>query len=1096
MSNSIYNEEYYRQGCGSDYSDKEIWEPAFGRIADAIIRDFNPRSVLDAGCAWGYLVAALRDRGVEAWGVDISDYAISKVRDDIKAYCAVGSLTEDLPEPLPKKYDLVITVEVLEHLTAEDGKRAIARLSGYADTVIVSSTPDDFDEPTHINVQQPEYWISRFAECGLFRDPQYKLQFLPKHAFVVQRRELEAGEFVRKYELALRTQKKSYISSKVYFSGENGESEDNTFVFTSELGQPLNERVRIPAGCRRIRFDPIDGVCSFLWNVKATTERAPLTPFYHNAIKLGEVYAYGTTDPQLFFDLPEGTQWVDLSCEVSPMYSCGWAYLFEEIKTTLDSLASSNNTVREREAEIASLLARVAALDSEVSSLSGIRAELQATVERLSAEAAAEREAHALALAEKDEQHKAAFEEAERRFDTEREALKGEITALTADAEMRSYKLEEYERELEHYKLHYHAAIAQREELKRDLANVQAMYNNVAGAFFWKITKPARFLLDIFKKLLRKFPPTRALAKFFKCWRQNGFKYTMGKVKSKLSHRKDYSSVRRPLYTKSELAAQRKHEFPRDIKFSILVPLYNTPKKFLREMIQSVIDQTYANWELCLADGSDKKHKKVGKIAKRYAHRDKRIIYKKLEKNMGISLNTNECIKMSSGDYIGLFDHDDLLHPAALYDVMCAICERGADFIYTDENTFHKDPRDAYCPHFKPDYAPDTLRTNNYICHFSVFKKSLVDEVGMFRSECDGSQDFDMVLRLTEKAECIVHIPKILYYWRAHAASVASDVSAKPYVITAAHKAIADHLERVGLKGEVLDTVVPSMYRIKYEIEGEPKVSVIIANKDHIEDLDKCIKSIITKSTYKNYEIIVVENNSAEPATFEYYRDIERKHGVRIVTWDGGGKFNYSAINNYGVEKSQGDYVILLNNDTEIISPEWIEEMLMFCQREDVGAVGAKLYYPDDTIQHAGLGIGLLTLAGHYFRGFPRSHPGYMGRLIYAHNVSGVTAACVMLPRRVWDELSGLDETFEVAFNDVDLCMRVRKAGYLIVWTPFAELYHYESKSRGLDDDPVKRERFVGEVTRFQTKWRAELDAGDPYYNPNFTLDREDFTIR
>ena len=450
---------------------------------------------------------------------------------------------------------------------------------------------------------------------------------------------------------------------------------------------------------------------------------------------------------------------------------------------------------------------------------------------------------------------------------------------------------------------------------------------------------------------------------------------------------------------------------------------------------------------------------------------------------------------MAQGDYISLFDHDDLLHPAALYEKMKVICEQGADFIYTDENTFHFSPTDAFCPHFKPDYAPDTLRANNYICHFTSFKKSLLDRVGKFRPECDGSQDFDMMLRLTEQAQKIVHIPKVLYYWRAHPNSVAESVGAKPYVIAAAKKAVSDHLERVGLKGEVLDSAVPSMYRLRYEIEGEPLVSIIIPNYEHKQELKVCLDSIYEKSTYKNFEIILVENNSKSDEIFAYYKEIQEKWpNLKVVVWDS--YFNYSAINNFGAKFASGEHLLLLNNDTEVISPDWIQEMLMYSQRSDVGAVGAKLYYPDDTIQHAGLGIGLLTLAGHLHRNFDRNHPGYMGRLIYAQNLSGVTAACVMIRRTVWEQVGGLDETFEVAFNDVDLCMRIRKAGYLIVWTPFAELYHYESKSRGIEDTPAKQKRFIGEVERFQTRWAKELAAGDPYFNPNFALDKEDFSIR
>lgn len=548
------------------------------------------------------------------------------------------------------------------------------------------------------------------------------------------------------------------------------------------------------------------------------------------------------------------------------------------------------------------------------------------------------------------------------------------------------------------------------------------------------------------------------------------------------------------------ISAQRREQeenaqFPKDIKFSVLVPLYNTPESFLKAMIESVQAQTYKNWELCLADGSDGEHSFVGEICKKYADGDKRIKYEKLERNLGISENTNACIRMATGEYIALFDHDDLLHPSALYEVMRAICEHGADFIYTDENTFSEEPRDAYNPHFKPDFSPDTLRSYNYICHLSVFSRELLDSVGYFRSEYDGSQDYDLILRLTEKAKKVFHIRKILYYWRAHKNSVAQDVGAKPYTVTAAKKALAAHLERCGLKGEVLDSSVPTTYHIKYEIDGNPLISVIIPNKDHTDDLDICLKSLYEKSLYKNFEVIIVENNSTEKETFEYYEALTQKHGnIKIVTWKG--NFNYSAINNFGVNYAKGEYILLLNNDVEIINGSCLEEMLMFAQRKDVGAVGAKLYYSDDTIQHAGVILGLGGTAGHAHKHFGRSHPGYMARASIAQNLTACTAACLMMRRDVFDEVGGLDESFEVAFNDVDLCMKIRKKGYLVVFTPYAELYHYESKSRGNDSTPEKLERFRGEIDRFKEKWQKQLDDGDPYYNPNLTLTRDDFSLK
>ena len=638
------------------------------------------------------------------------------------------------------------------------------------------------------------------------------------------------------------------------------------------------------------------------------------------------------------------------------------------------------------------------------------------------------------------------------------------------------------------------ARITELEEQNRQL---QERIDTISNAFFWKSTKAVRFTLDVLKQSIRPHSDRHLLRKGLYSLRTNGVRVTWQKTMDKICFGKRYLLLaKQALFTEQELSEQREHRFPRKIKFSIAVPLYNTPEKYLRAMIESVLAQTYADWELCMADGSDAQHGEVERVCREYADGDRRVRYRRLEKNLGISGNSNACLEMATGDYIGLFDHDDLLHPAALYEVMRAICEKDADFIYTDENTFRDTPKDAYLPHFKPDFAPDSLRANNYICHFTVFKRSLLDVVGLFDPACDGAQDHDMVLRLTEKAQRIAHIPEILYYWRAHKGSVAESVGDKPYVIQAGVRAVGKQLERLGLEGTV-EPVRPGLtiYRTRYKISGTPRVSILIPNYEHLDDLKKCLNSIFSKTTWPNYEVVIVENNSISPELFAYYSKIQmERDNVRVVTWQG--EFNYSAINNFGARRCTGDYLLLLNNDTEVITPGWIEEMLMFAQREDVGAVGAMLYYPGDTIQHAGVGLEIGGVAANFFTGVRRGHAGYSGRLLYAQNLSAVTAACMLLRREVWDTVGGLDENWAVAFNDVDLCMRIRQAGFLIVWTPFAELYHHESKSRGCEDTPEKQKRFQTEVIRFQQRWKKELAAGDPYYNPNLTLDREDFSAK
>ena len=544
---------------------------------------------------------------------------------------------------------------------------------------------------------------------------------------------------------------------------------------------------------------------------------------------------------------------------------------------------------------------------------------------------------------------------------------------------------------------------------------------------------------------------------------------------------------------------QSEQKFERNVKISILVPLYNTPKNFLHDMIKSVIWQTYSNWELCLADGSDDNHLYVQEICKDYCKNDNRIVYKKLEKNDGISGNTNECYKLATGEYIGLFDHDDILHPSVLFEYVKVINEKNADFIYCDEVTFdNKNINKMLTIHFKPDYAIDNLRANNYICHFSVFERRLLDSTELFRKKFDGSQDHDMILRLTDNATNVVHVPKILYYWRSHKLSVAQSIDAKTYAIDAAKGAVADHLRRHGFENFKITSTraFPTIFKIAYEIIGTPKISIIIANKDHRDDLKRCIESIFERTVYDNYEIIIVENNSETKEIFDYYKEIESDSRVKIVTYKG--DFNYSAINNLGVKASTGDYVVLLNNDIEVISLNWLDEMLMYAQRSDVGAVGAKLYYPNYLIQHAGvvLQLGQHRTAGHIMCLFSREAVGYMGKLCYAQNMSAVTGACLMVSRQKYDEVEGLDESFKVCLNDVDFCLKLRDKNYLNIFTPFAELFHYESQSRGLDISDEQKKRYDDEANRFKNKWGRVLEKGDPYYNPNISLDHNDYSIR
>ena len=533
---------------------------------------------------------------------------------------------------------------------------------------------------------------------------------------------------------------------------------------------------------------------------------------------------------------------------------------------------------------------------------------------------------------------------------------------------------------------------------------------------------------------------------------------------------------------------------------SILTPLYNTPEPYLREFLDSFVDQTAPNGQLCLADASDAEHDAVKRIVEEYQAKNQRIVYKKIE-NKGIAANTNAAASLATGDYLALADHDDILAPHAMYTMGKAILqlrERGEPdgFLYSDEALFSKSIQRPIVAHFKPDYAPDYLLCCNYICHLAVFQKALWDAVGGERPECDGSQDHDLFLRLIEQVGGAAHVPQVLYYWRVHAGSTSGGTEAKPYVAAAAKKALADHLARTGRTGTVEDGLFPSTYRVKWDIEGDPKVSILIPNKDHTDDLEKCLQSIWKKTTWDNYEIIVIENNSTDPATFAYYEKAKQRYdGLKVVTYPEKG-FNFSGINNFGRKAAAGDYLLLLNNDVEVRNGDWLTELLRQCAHKGGAAIcGAMLYYPDETLQHAGVITGLGGYAGHSHKYKQKGGSGYLFRIATVQDFSAVTGACLLVKASVYDEVGGLDEQFAVAFNDVDFCLRVRDAGCRIAWTPYAELTHYESKSRGGDEkDPAKAARFAAEQQRLYTVHGKENILDDPYYNPNLTRDREDFS--
>lgn len=538
--------------------------------------------------------------------------------------------------------------------------------------------------------------------------------------------------------------------------------------------------------------------------------------------------------------------------------------------------------------------------------------------------------------------------------------------------------------------------------------------------------------------------------------------------------------------SRQELFAQRKTKFSYAPKFSVVVPLYHTPAKFLKDLVRSMMYQSYANWELCLVNASPE-DVHLTSLLENWAMRDKRIRVIRLEKNLGIAQNTNAGIAASTGEFIAFLDHDDFLEPDALFCYADALNkDKTIDVFYSDEDKTDEYATHYFYPHFKSDFNIDLLHANNYMCHFLAVRKSLVDTVGGLNEKFDGAQDYDFVLRLTENTKKIYHCPRILYHWRCSNQSTAANQGNKMYAIHAGKAALNAHYKRIGWNARAQEGAVDGWYQTKFTLKEEPLVSILIPNKDHTDDLDVCLNSFFERADYQNYEFIIIENNSVLPETFAYYEKIEKEHdNVKVVYWEAG--FNYSAINNFGFKFAKGDYIMLLNNDVELITPDIFQSMLGFCMRPEVGIVGAKLLYNDHTVQHAGVLVGAGGLADHVFKGIHEDDPGYMGRAISSQDVSAVTAACLLVKRSVYEEVGGLEDEFQVAFNDVDFCLKVRKAGYLIVYDADVKLFHYESKSRGMEDTTERFIRFGNEMMLLNSKWDILSTFVDPYYNPNLS---------
>jgi GT2 family glycosyltransferase/glycosyltransferase involved in cell wall biosynthesis/SAM-dependent methyltransferase len=854
-SSSLFDRYYYEHGCGRPYERDEAWLNFFDGIAKRIIEESEPKTVLDAGCALGFLVEAFRNRGIDAFGVDISTFAIENVYTDIKPYCWIGSICE----PFPQKYDLITSIEVLEHLSQQDSEKAIANLCAHADEIIFSSTPFDYKESTHFNVQPPEYWAEQFSRYGFYRDLESDMSFI--------------------------------------------------------------------------------------------------TPWAVKFIKINR------STPRLVRE-----------------YERKFWYLWKE-NTDLRSLSSE---MRQNLSEQADQLKQLAA----------------------------------------------------------------RVEALSAESNSHAWKL----------------------------------------VFFLRKTRKKFLPPDSKREKL-----ARRAYSALKIWRVGGMKKLIQRVMERVALRtgqslSDYKRWILDNEPKAEqLAEQRMKSSDFNFKplISVIVPVWNTPVEILKQTIRSVIDQTYPYWELCLVDGNSSTLGLKDMLTE-IAQTDSRVYVRFLERNLGISGNSNEALRMAQGEFVALLDHDDLLAPNMLYEVISLLNQHpDADLIYFDEDKISGDGQTRNEPWFKPQrWSPDLLLSTNYFMH-AVYRRTLVQDIEGFNPAMDGAQDWDLALRCAERTQQIYHIPHVLYHWRQLPGSAASAIDAKPWAFDAQVGCIQNHLQRLGVQNAQVISPSLGQVRVLWPTTGA-KVSIIIPTRDKVELLRPCLTSILTLTSYPNFEIILVDTGSTHAETHRYYEDLATEPRIHIIKFTG--PFNYSVVNNFGAAHAAGELLLFLNNDTQILETDWLTELAGWVERPEVGVVGCKLIRPHGDIQHAGIIMGLEGHGSHVFEGNQENHYGPFGSSEWYRDYYAVTGACLMMRRAVFQQVEGFDSAYQIGYGDIDLCLRTVEAGYRVVYTPFARILHHEGGTRGLSLP-------ASDVLRASCKMFSMIQAGDPFYNPNLSYNNRETAI-
>lgn len=952
----LFDEYYFSHSCGRPYQRDEHWLGFFDVIAEKIVTDIQPKSVLDAGCAMGFLVEKLRERNVEAFGIDVSEYAIGKAHPSIQNYCHVASVTD----PLPRKYDLIVCIEVLEHLSQAEGKRALENLCKNTSMLLFSSTPFDFKEATHFNVQPPDYWAGLFAQRGFLRDVDFDASFITPWAMFFTSQELSQEQLVQNFERKL-----------WQLHQENAELRDLSLEKRASISQ--SEKSGIDLNSKQERYEAILGENERLQETKTVLEEK-LAKFEANLADLQEKL--------------EGQ---------------------EELRQELEKeLRSLNLTVEERTRENSLLHSQIASFQERIQAV------------------------------------------------------------------------EDFEKEMVEQEAFLSQTIVDRQSIEGKLAEVEA---HIA----WRlVTRFQRIRIWFVPHGSKRERTWKNVVAFFHAWLDLGFRGALRKASRKMrgkpigqTPQDEYEGWIEAFEPSSDdLRDQKKTAkgFAYQPLVSFITPVFNPPEIILRETIDSVLQQTYENWELCIADASIG-NSEIRNLLRSYVEQDPRIKVKYLEQNDGISGNSNYGLELADGDFIAILDHDDTLAPNTLFEVVRELNENPeTDLIYFDEDKLSADGQLRKNPWFKPDWSPELLLSANYLMH-SVIRRQLVTDVGGFEPSLDGAQDWDLIFRCIERTENIIHIPKILYHWREIEGSAASNLLAKPWVFENQLRAVRAHLKRIGIEDGEAYFHSPGFVRVRWPVK-DSKVSIIIPTRDRVELLRRCVTSIIEKTEYNNYEIVIVDNESGEEGTLRYLDKLEKYPNIRIIRFDG--EFNFSAANNLGAEHATGEVLLFLNNDVEILENDWLEEMVRWAEREEVGIVGAKLLYPNGDIQHAGVIIGMQGHASHVFMGSLEKQTGPFGSVDWYRDYSAVTGACMMIREELFDRLGGFDEGYQLVFSDVELCKRIEGAGHRIIYNPFVRLRHHEGGSRG-QHIPAE------DIHLGYQHLKESVVTGDPYFNPNLS---------